>query len=241
LDANKDFMNFFDLAVETETFKRLRTAVNDGITPILLTGAAGSGKTTTLKLIERDWSNNEGISCFIWLREIFNEEDLFRKIFEQLNSQGAILSIKDQIIVGSSIHDVSDSILSLIKSLNQPLLLLLDGIDEAKNAYPILRVVRHINENSKIIIIVTGREYAVSKLKNKSNFEKLFTHYTIQSFSHNEFKDFFFKRNKKYKTIGQLDDLFTISEGNPLFAALFYDFYEKFAYSAQTDQHSGGY
>ena len=70
--------------IRTTTYQDLKSALSDGVSPILLSGPAGSGKTTTLHLILQDWISQHKLVVFIELRQVFRQEDLFTAVREGL-------------------------------------------------------------------------------------------------------------------------------------------------------------
>jgi predicted AAA+ superfamily ATPase len=68
--------SFRQQSVETSVFRELRTGVAEGVTPILLLGLPGSGKSCFLRALSYDWGDTGQPVVFIRLYSIGKVDDL---------------------------------------------------------------------------------------------------------------------------------------------------------------------
>ena len=143
--------------IRTTTYQDLKSALSDGVSPILLSGPAGSGKTTTLHLILQDWISQHKLVVFIELRQVFRQEDLFTAVREGLRDAVGPSAFGEATVIGSSGRETLEVTLRLVRTLPDNLLILLDGLDETPNQDMVLRFVRLLSESSRALFVISTR------------------------------------------------------------------------------------
>jgi GTPase SAR1 family protein len=148
----------FQETLRPRVYYQIREALQQDVSPILLLGAVGTGKTTILKLLQRDWKQR-GVPVFwLSLRRIFREADIVAEFRRTLSLDRSTSEPTHPRVVGSSAGRALQLTVEAIDSLKSPPLMLLDGLDEARDPELILRFVRLLSRQTRSSIVVSSRE-----------------------------------------------------------------------------------
>lgn len=199
--------------IETETYHQIRAAIEDGISSILVTAGPGMGKTTLLRLLERDWLANGDRVCFVGLRAIQGETDLLRAFQEQLEGTP---EEQRSFVVESSADEVAKSLVTLVNSQDRRTLILLDGLDEALNARSILRAIRLLLEETRAIVVLTARPATLERETEHLPFRRV----ELRPFSDADVAKLFAGSGLNLDTLPLSRRAFEATNGSPLLASI---------------------
>jgi hypothetical protein len=221
--------------VKTPIFEELTAALDQGLSPIFVTGDPGLGKTTLLRFLERHWSADGKPVCFIVLRELYRESDLASVLERALTENRELSQSHSPIVTQSSGHGAFYAAVDLVRSVSSSkLLLLLDGLDETRNPGLIMSFAQLVSREPNALVVVSSRNQPPD-----SATANLFMRFTMQPFSHTETMELLAKTfPQRQLTREQINRLYDIGKGSPLLANILIETF-KFYDPHQLDETLG--
>lgn len=196
--------------VETSVFREVRSAVAEGVTPILLLGLPGSGKSSLLQALSYDWGDTGKPVVYIRLYSIGEIDDLVDALRTALGHE--LPRPVQPAVVGSSRHSY-EGIRGLGSLGERGLLILLDGLDESRNPSAIVEAARLLSRENGALVVVASREGAVAGGEVQDFHQLHIRRWTIE-----EFQQLLVRVTVDAAESLPADELQRRSAGNPLFA-----------------------
>jgi hypothetical protein len=202
--------------IKTEFYEHLNVALSNGISPVLVTGYAGSGKTAVLRLLEHEWSSGGRLAFYIDLQGVLRPSDLVSRLQRRLQQLGIQRTHEPQ-VVSSSANAALGSAVDLIRTLPSIPLVLLDEIGLTWNDEFILNFVRLISENTNALVVAAGRsplfESGVTGI-----FKEVLT---ISPFTRSELRILLEDELQRLQlNEGEQDQIYALAQASPIIAEL---------------------
>jgi GTPase SAR1 family protein len=147
----------FSGLIKSTSLERVIEAFDRGHNYVYVFGAAGSGKTTLVKMLEQTWKDQNRPTIYIQLLHIRTEHNLYEKLSDQIGT------LRPGTVIRGSGQSISDSLTHQIGA-NSAILIILDGLDEIRDEDALHRLLRRLHLDTTVRIVLTGRKERPSHL-----------------------------------------------------------------------------